>query len=313
VSVSVSVRAAVLLVLALLAGCARDQPEPASKGDLVVGAGPRLESQVVARMYALALEKAGYRVTGKFDVQTRAGYLPALQRGELDLVPEYLSGLTDYLHGTAAGTGAGTGTARPPAAGGGGVDATLRALRTLLAGRPLEVGPPSKATDQVAYAVTKELADREQLASMTDLVRLNGQLVLGGPADCATTRFCLPGLQAVYGLQFKDVTPLGPVSSPPVFAALQDGRVDVGTVRSSAGGVAAASLVVLRDDRRLQQPENILPLYRDTVPAEARAVVEGVNAALTTEKLQELNKRVELDGEDPAGLAKRFLQDARLL
>jgi osmoprotectant transport system substrate-binding protein len=298
----------VLLVLALLAaGCSRDRPEPIGKGDLVVGAGPRLESQVIARMYALALEKAGYRVTGEFDVQTRAAYVPALQRGELDLVPEYLSGLTGWLAATAPG---GPGT-RPVASGD--VDATLRALHGLLAGRPLAVGPPSKATDQVAYAVTKELADREQLASMTDLTRLNGQLVLGGPADCATAPSCLPGLQSVYGLRFKDVTALGEVSSRPVFAALQDGKVDVGAVRSSAGGVAAASLVVLRDDRRLQQAENILPLYRDTVPAEARAVVEGVNRALTTEKLQELNKRVELDGEDPAGLAKRFLQDARLL
>ena len=103
------------------------------------------------------------------------------------------------------------------------------------------------------------------------------------------------------------------MSSRPVFAALQDGSVDVGAVRSSAGGVAAGSLVVLRDDRRLQQAENILALYRDTVPPDARAAVERVNRALTTEKLQELNKRLELDGQDPAGLAKRFLQDARLL
>jgi osmoprotectant transport system substrate-binding protein len=310
VSATVRVPAAVLLVLALLAaGCSRDQPEPIAKGDLVVGAGPRLESQVVARMYELALEDAGYRVTGQFDVQTRAAYLPALQRGELDLVPEYLSGLTGWLD--AAANGAAAARERPAASGD--VEATLRALRRLLAGRPLDVGPPSKATDQVAYAVTKGLADREQLESMTDLVRLNGQLVLGGPADCATARYCLPGLQAVYGLRFKEVIAVGEVSSRPVFAALQDGRVDLGAVRSSAGGVAAASLVVLRDDRRLQQAENILPLYRDTVPAEARAVVERVNRALTTEKLQELNKRVELDGQDPGGLAKRFLQDARLL
>lgn len=304
-------RLALLLVVAALlaAGCTRDQPAPVSKGDLVVGAGPRLESQVIARMYALALERAGYRVTGKFDVQTRAGSVPALQRGELDLVPEYLSGLTGWLDEASRSRSA---AATTPVASGD-VEATLRALRRLLAGRPLAVGPPAKATDQVAYAVTKELADREQLASMTDLARLNGQLVLGGPADCADLPFCLPGLQSVYGLRFKDVTALGEVSSRPVFAALQERKVDVGTVRSSAGGVAAASLVVLRDDRLLQQAENILPLYRDTVPAEARAVVERVNQALTTEKLQELNKRVELDGQDPAGLAKRFLQDARLL
>ena len=304
-------RLALLLVVAALlaAGCTRDQPAPVSRGDLVVGAGPRLESQVIARMYALALEKAGYRVTGQFDVQTRAAYVPALQRGELDLVPEYLSGLTGWLHEETPRAGS-AGTA-PVASGD--VDATLRSLRRLLAGRPLAVGPPARATDQVAYAVTKSLADREQLVSMTDLARLNGRLVLGGPADCATVPFCLPGLQSVYGLRFKDVTAVGEVSSRPVFAALQQGKVDVGAVRSSAGGVAAASLVVLRDDRRLQQAENILPLYRDTVPPDARAVVEQVNRALTTEKLQELNKRVELDGQDPAGLAKRFLQDARLL
>jgi osmoprotectant transport system substrate-binding protein len=248
-------------------------------------------------------------VAGRFDVQTRAAFVPALQRGELDLVPEYLSGLTGYLDAAAHGAAA---AGRAPAASGD-VDRTLQALRGLLAGRPLEVGPPATATDQVAYAVTKELADREKLGSMTDLVRLNGQLVLGGPANCATARFCLPGLQSVYGLLFKEVRALGEVSSRPVFAALKDGKIDIGTVRSSAGGVAAASLVVLRDDRRLQQAENIIPLYRDTVPADARAVVEKVNQALTTEKLQELNKRLELDGEDPGGLAKRFLQDARLL
>ena len=39
-------------------------------------------------------------------------------------------------------------------------------------------------------------------------------------------------------------------------------------------------------------------------------MVDSVNRALTTEKLQELNKRQDLDGQDPDGLAKRFLQDA---
>jgi osmoprotectant transport system substrate-binding protein len=309
--VRVAIPVALLLVLAALlgAGCSAGAEPPPGRGELTVGAGPRLESQVIARMYALALEKAGYRVAGRFDVQTRAAFVPALQRGELDLVPEYLSGLTGYLDAVARGVAAAG--ASPLASGD--VDRTLHALRGLLAARPLEVGPPATATDQVAYAVTKELADREKLDSMTDLVRLNGQLVLGGPANCATARFCLPGLQSVYGLLFKEVRALGEVSSRPVFAALKDGKVDVGTVRSSAGGVAATSLVVLRDDRRLQQAENIIPLYRDTVPPDARAVVERVNRALTTEKLQELNKRLEIDGEDPGGLAKRFLQDARLL
>ena len=84
-------------------------------------------------------------------------------------------------------------------------------------------------------------------------------------------------------------------------------------MRSSAGEIAADSLVGLRDDMLLEPAGNILALYRSQLPAPARAVVDGVNRALTSEKLQELNKRQDLDGQDPVGLAKRFLEDARLI
>ena len=88
---------------------------------------------------------------------------------------------------------------------------------------------------------------------------------------------------------------------------------DSGPVQSSDGEIAAESLVVLRDDKLLEPAGNIIALYRSKLPASARAVVDSVNRALTTEKLQELNKRQDLDGQDPDGLAKRFLQDARLI
>lgn len=159
----------------------------------------------------------------------------------------------------------------------------------------------------------KELADREGLRTMSDLVKLNGQLVLGGPVGCPADRFCLSGLQDVYRLRFKEFKPVGPVSSTPVFTALADGTVDVAPVRSADGAVAVGGLVVLKDDKHLQQAQNILTLYRDTVPAEARAVVEKVNQALTTEKLQELNKKLEVDGGEATDLAKRFLRDAGLV
>lgn len=303
---AVRVMVFVVLTALLAAGCSGDDPAPVgSKGTVTVGSGARPEAQIIARMYALALQEAGFEVTDRFDAGTRAAYVPALQRGELDVVPEYLSALTGYLD-TAKNGAAG----QPPT---GDVERTLRTLQGLLAGRPLRVSPLSTATDQTAYAVTKKLADRERLGTVSDLVRLNGQLVLGGPAGCSTDHFCLGGLQDVYGLRFKDVLAVGEVSSRPVFDALQEGAVDVGAVLSSAGGVAANNLVVLEDDRRLQQPGNILALYRDVLPQEARDVVGKVNQALTTEKLQELNKKVEMDGEDAAELAKRFLQDARII
>ena len=305
-----AVRIVVLAVVAAVLATACERAEPpgdAAKGSLVVGSGLRSESRIIARMYVLALRKAGYEVAAKPAATDRETYLAALRSGSVDVVPEYLSGLTDHL-GTA---GRGRAVAGP--ATGGDVERTHRALVALLAGTPLRVGAPSPATNQTAYAVAKELADKEGLRTMSDLVKLNGQLVLGGPVGCPADRFCLSGLQDVYRLRFKDFKPLGPVSSRPVFAALEDATVDVGPVLSADAGVAAGNLTVLKDDKHLQDAQNILALYRDALPADARAAVERVNQALTTEKLQELNKKLERDGGDPTDLAERFLRDAGLV
>jgi osmoprotectant transport system substrate-binding protein len=257
-------------------------------------------------MYAQALTKAGFEVRTEYAAGSRAAYLPALRRGEIDVVPDYLAPVTDYLRAAAPARGR-------PAAATGDVEHTARVLDGLLAGTRLGVTRPSGATDQTAFAVPKTLADDQKLTTISDLSRLNGQLVLGGPTGCVADLHCLAGLQDRYGLRFRDVAELGEVSSKPIFEALRDGDVDVGAVRSSAGGIAAGSLVVLHDDRLLQPAGNILGLYRSAFPAPARAVVDSVNRALTTEKLQELNKRQDLDGQDPDDLAKRFLQDARLI
>ena len=302
-------RSALLLVVGvlLLGGCTKDPPAPAAaQPKVIVGAGLSSEQQIIARMYAQALRKAGFAVTTKFASGARAAYVPALQRGELDVVPDYLAPVTDYLR-------TGVPVARRPAAATGDVERTARVLDGLLVGRPLGVTRPSTATDQTAFAVPKTLADTDQLEAVSDLIRLNGQLVLGGPTGCIADLRCLAGLQDRYDLRFKDVAELGDVSGPLIFSALRKGTVDVGTVLSSAGGIAAGSLVVLRDDRLLQPAGNILALYRSDLPPAARAVVDSVNRALTTEKLQELNKRQDLDGQDPDDLAKRFLQDAKLL
>jgi osmoprotectant transport system substrate-binding protein len=305
------VRSALLLVLVVLvAGCtgdgAGDPQPPEPKPKLTVGAGLSDEQQIVASMYAQALEKAGFDVVTDLKAGARTAYVPAIERGEIDVVPDYLAPVTDYLR-------AGVPIARRPPPANGDVEHTARMLDQLLAGHPLGVTRPSAATDQTAFAVTKTLSDDEDLATVSELARLNGSLALGAPVGCTPDPYCLVGLQERYGLVFTRVDELGEVSGPQVFAALRKGTVDVGTVQSSDGEIAADSLVVLRDDKLLEPAGNILALYRSTLPAPARAVVDGVNRALTTEKLQELNKRQELDGQDPAGLAKRFLQDARLI
>ena len=155
----------------------------------------------------------------------------------------------------------------------------------------------------------KELADKDGLTKMSDLTKLNGTLVLGAGSECEIRKFCLKGLQDVYGLKFKEVKKLDS-GGPKTLAALADGSVDLGLVFSSDGAVAAQNLVILQDDKQLQTTDNITALVRPNVPDEARQVIDKVDQALTTEKLQELNKKYSVDKEDAVDLADGFLKDA---
>ena len=55
------------------------------------------ENQLVAEMYAQVLEHAGYRVEREFDLRSREVSQSALESGQIDLKPEYLSSLLVFL------------------------------------------------------------------------------------------------------------------------------------------------------------------------------------------------------------------------
>jgi osmoprotectant transport system substrate-binding protein len=279
-----------------------------SKGKITVGSADFGESEIIANMYSQALKKAGYDVTDKFKIGTREVYVKSIEGGEIDVVPEYIGTLTEYYN--AAQNGPDAPTKAPLATTE--VQTTYDHLKTLLTKKNLIALTPSGAADQNAFAVKKEFADKNQLVKMSDLAKLNGTLTLGAGPECEKRQFCLLGLQSVYGLKFKDVKKLDSGGSK-TLGALASGGVDIGLVFSSDGTVAADNLVVLQDDKKLQTTDNITALCRGGVPADAQQVLDKVDQALTTEKLQELNKKFTVDKEDASDLAEQFLKDAGLV
>jgi osmoprotectant transport system substrate-binding protein len=304
---------ALAAVLLLAAGCGKSNSSSSSsgggsKGKVTVGSADFGESEIIANMYSLALKHAGYDVAEKFKIGTREVYIKALENGEIDAVPEYIGTLTEYYNAQFNGPDAPN--TKPLATTD--VDQTFAALKELVAKKNLTALTPSKAADQNAFAVTKDFADKNGLTTISDLSKLNGQITLGAGPECEKRRFCLIGLQQVYGLKFKDVKKLDS-GGPKTIAALADHSIDVGLVFSSDGAVAAQNLVVLQDDKKLQTTDNITALVRNSVPQEARDVLDKVDQALTTEKLQELNKKFSVDKEDAKTLAEQFLKDAKLI
>lgn len=200
-------------------------------GRIVIGASNVSESQSLAFVFQIALSAAGYDAIVQ-PVGGREDYEPALEKGDVGVVPEYLGTLTEFLNQKANGTAA-------TSLASGDVDKTYAALQGLGDRRGLKFGRPAAATAQNAFAVTRELADRYALKTLSDLAdKCSGSdTVLAGPADCPTSAFCQPGLERTYALKVGRFSSLD-AGGPKTKKALTGGTATVGLVFSSDAALA---------------------------------------------------------------------------
>ena len=198
-------------------------------GKVVVGAANFSENQILANLFVLALDKAGFSASVK-PVTNREVYEPALERGELGVMPEYVGTLTEFLNKKINGPNA-------AALASSDLQATVTALSGLAGKRNLKVLKPAEAADQNAFAVTKNFATANHLTKLSDLKGYSGKLVLGGPPECPTRPFCQPGLEKTYGLKFSSFVSLD-AGGPLTKTALKTGKVQLGLVFSSDGSLA---------------------------------------------------------------------------
>lgn len=274
-------------------------------GSITVAAFGFGESKILANMYGLVLDKVGYDAEVK-ELTTREVVAPALEKGEIDVVPEYIGTYTEYLNLRENGEGATPLASSDP-------EATLEKLTPLAESvgvKPLEF---AAAQDQNTFAVTQDFATENELETLSDLAALGGEYSLGGPPECPRRPFCQLGLEDTYGITISEFKPLD-TGGPLTKEAISDGTVDIGLVFSSDGGIEALGLKVLEDDEGLQTADNIVAVMNaDAYTDEAAAALNSVADALTTDDLVALNKRVDIDREQPADVAEEWLTDNGLL
>ena len=298
---------ALILMLGACGGSGEDDNEDTGGGGdeakpaLTVGSDAFAEAQIVGEMYAQVLENAGYEVSRQLDIESREVRLPAMESGDIDIAPEYLASLLSVLD--PEGTEEEPATADP-------VEVGTR-LEPLLADMGLETLTASDVVDTNAFVVTQETADEFGLTAVSDLASVAGDMTLGGPPECPKRPFCIPGLKDVYGVEFGDFKSLDYGAS---VTALAGGEIDVALLFSTDGTIADQGFVVLEDDQGLQAADNITPLVRSEIASdEVVELLNAVSAELTEDEITELNKRANVDVEDPADLAEEFLTDHGLL
>lgn len=289
---------AALLAAAALGACTSDDDRAAGPprhdaAAVTVASFDFPESELLAEIYAQALEVAGVPVDRQLGLGPRELVEPALRQGLVDVVPEYAGSALD---------------AAAPAAEVDRSDAGAVAGALAAAVEPWGVAvlTPSRASNQNAVAVTAALAAAHRLDTVGDLVAVPAALVVGGPPECPQRTRCLPGLADLYGIDVDRFVALDDAAQ--VRRALLDGVVDVGIVFSTDAVLADDALVVLADDRGLQPAENVVPLVRrDALDADVRAVLDRVSAQLTTTSLRFLNWRLANAGADVAAEARGWL------
>lgn len=292
-----------VLLLALSACGGGDPLDEGGGGDsggddstVTIGSANFPENELLAEIYAQALEAEGITVERQFNIGARELYLKALEDGSIDLLPEYNGALLAFQ----SPDGPPEGVTTPEDV----YDAMVEVLPEGVIA--LE---QSEAEDKDTLSVTQETATEFDLTTIDDLVPVAGELSVAAGPEFAERFQGLLGLEEVYGITFAEFVPLD-AGGPLTLEALLSGEVDVANIFSTNSAIETEGLVVLEDTKNLYIAQNIVPVISESVSNDTiETALNAVSAALTTENLTSALAQVTVDKMSSADVATQFLAD----
>jgi osmoprotectant transport system substrate-binding protein len=276
-----------------------------SKPTIKIGSVSFDEAKIMAEIYGQALEAKGFTVDRSgFGLGDRPVVAPAIEKGTIDLQPEYIGSRLGYEKGTPTGDS----------------NANFTALQPLLAAKNLTVLDYTPAIDTNAFVVRADTAAQFHLTKMSDLAAVQTQLKFGLATDCLTNMLCgAPGgALSQYGIT-PDTIAAGTLlaaCSPAMAAALLAKTVDVGELCSTQPDIVVNGWTTLVDDLKTQPADNLAPIVRNDYLAKLSSAdkdlfeqtLNSVDAQMDTTTLTTLVKDVDVDPQDLATVAKTWLQ-----
>ena len=290
--------------LCMAAALALAAPVPLH-ASVVVSSKLSSESAMLGEMIRLLLNAAGIQTVDR----TRIGATPvvrkALLSGEIDLYVEYTGNAGLFFN-----------------------DAADPAWKDLQKG--YELGSrldyaahrivwltPARASNAWALAVRRDVAQANHLRTMSDFGRWvagGGKVVLACSAEFANAG-TLRSLEKTYGFTLRPeqliVLAGGETSATIRAAAAGTNGTNTAMVYGTDGGIAAANLQILEDDRHAQPVYAPVPVIREAVLAahpQIARIVKPLMESFDRETLQRLNARVQIDGEADEAVAADYLR-----
>jgi osmoprotectant transport system substrate-binding protein len=275
---------------AFFAGCSSNDSQP----HVAVGSKDFTEELILGEMYAQILEHNGFSVARKLDLGGTQIAMEALQRGDIDLYPEYT--------GTALITELKLTPSHDAAANAATVRREYKSRYDLTW---LDVAP---FNDTQALATTQTIAAKYRMRTLSDLAKTAPQLRLGAIPEFTNRADGLPGLQKAYGgFRFASVK-LFEIGLK--YKALETGQVDVVVAFGTDGQIEVDRLLVFDDDKHFWPTYQVAPVVRSATLAKYPAIAIHLNKLaplLTDDVMRGLNAQVDGQKKDPVDVARTFL------
>lgn len=272
-------------------------PANASKGTIAVGSKNFTEQFILGEIYAQTLEAQGFDVRRRLNLGSEQVAYKALKGGNIDMYPEYTgTALTSFFKVKTDDV--------PKDA-----DEAYEQAKAEYAKNNITALERTPFQNTYVIASTKATADKAgNPKTVSDLMAKNPNLSISGFPECRQRQDCLLGLRSVYGFKGKFV------SSDGKFSDLDGGQSDLTLAFGTDPQLAITDKYVsYEDDKQFFPPYHItLGIRNATVQKIGQPAVDtlvAVQEGMTEEALRELNRRVELEKQEPKAVAAAYLKE----
>jgi osmoprotectant transport system substrate-binding protein len=259
---------------------------------IVIGSQDYYSNEIIAEIYAQALEAEGYTVERDFRIGQREVYVPEIESGAVDLFPEYTGPLLQFWEPDT--------TAR--------LSEDVHAALIEAAPDGLRVLDQSSATDQDAYVVTREFSETYGVTTIEDLANVPIPLTLGGNSEGENRPNGPKGLEATYGVSVS-FTPIEDGGGPLTLKALQDGAIQLAIIYTADPAMGSNDLVALEDTKGLFLASHVVPIASGKIDDRAASIINAISAAMTPEGLVALNAQSITDQSPAKAIASQWLAE----
>ncbi|WP_394195038.1 ABC transporter substrate-binding protein [Microbacterium foliorum] len=271
-----------------------DSGESSGSGDtIVVGSQAYYSNEIIAEIYAQALEAAGFDVEKQLSIGQRDAYMPDVESGDIDVFPEYTGSLLEYISDDEVDVTS--------------PDGVYAALQEALP-ESLTALDFAEATDQDSYTVLKSFAEENDLKTIGDLSKVTSEVTIGAAPEFEQRPYSPAKAKEVYGV---DLT--FSATGPTTLESLLAGQIQVADIYTADPAFETEEIVALEDPENLIISSNVVPIVSSDIADDVSDVLNAISAKLTGEELVALNVLSTVEEQSSADIAKKWLADNDLV